>query len=422
MKLTRLFHLAALGAATSLALSTSTLAQGVPAELPPASFTGVQYIDSQGCVFVRAGVAGAVEWVPRVGRDRRHICGQTPSLAGRTASASPARPAAPPSDDIVVIGGTGSTSTATTMPRTTMPRTAVPRTVAAAPRPAPAITTIAAPTATVRVETPAARPAPVVAGASACTGANAIYFTGANVRCGPQPVHPGPGASGVVTSGGGGTSSGGGGLFASGDSGIGSLRAPRTATPPPVPEGYRAAYDDDRLNPMRGVGTAAGDAQQRLIWTNTVPRRLVDAATGQPVDPASVGVGVGVRYPGVTGASFGPAADGVTVSSRSVTPRSRTVIGSSTRAVPEAASGPAPIRVAADHRHVLAGTYPSRAEADRAYARLSAAGLPARLGMIDRSSGVVYAVVAGPFASTDALVSGLRRVQGAGFSGAVTRR
>ncbi|MEL7344999.1 MAG: hypothetical protein AAFN59_09085 [Pseudomonadota bacterium] len=44
---------------------------------------------------------------------------------------------------------------------------------------------------------------------------------------------------------------------------------------PLIPKGYRLAWTDDRLNPLRGIGTPQGDAQMRLIWTDDVPAKLV---------------------------------------------------------------------------------------------------------------------------------------------------
>ena len=50
-----------------------------PAELPPSGYAGLQYVDSKGCMFVRAGSATEVLWIPRVSRQGVPICGNPPS-------------------------------------------------------------------------------------------------------------------------------------------------------------------------------------------------------------------------------------------------------------------------------------------------------------------------------------------------------
>lgn len=49
----------------------------------------------------------------------------------------------------------------------------------------------------------------------------------------------------------------------------------------PLPRGYKKAWQDGRLNPLRGVGTTSGKAQMERVWSNTVPRYLIDPATGK---------------------------------------------------------------------------------------------------------------------------------------------
>lgn len=67
--------------ATALALlAAPALAEPLqPAEMPPAEFAGQQYVDSKGCMFVRAGTADAVLWIPRVTPKGVPLCGNPPS-------------------------------------------------------------------------------------------------------------------------------------------------------------------------------------------------------------------------------------------------------------------------------------------------------------------------------------------------------
>jgi hypothetical protein len=81
----------ALTAGATLAVQAQSLA--TPAEFPPTSYRGTQYVDSQGCAFVRAGQGVIVNWVPRVDRRRNQLCGFQPTQieagAGAFAAAGP---------------------------------------------------------------------------------------------------------------------------------------------------------------------------------------------------------------------------------------------------------------------------------------------------------------------------------------------
>jgi cell division protein FtsN len=51
----------------------------LPAEFPPITYKGAQYVDSKGCVFIRAGSFADVAWVPRLTRQRKQVCNRRPT-------------------------------------------------------------------------------------------------------------------------------------------------------------------------------------------------------------------------------------------------------------------------------------------------------------------------------------------------------
>ena len=363
---------ASLGVTGALAQSVADV--GGPRELPPTSFKGQQYVDSRGCVFLRAGLGGRTNWVPRVNRERQVLCGYPPTLAalGRV----------PVRED--VAPETAAAPAATTRPpmatvASTLPRAEPVRRVAVAPAPQP-------------TPTEAARVAPQYEVAARAGKIGCFSNTPVPVR-----VVLTTGGTAVLCTRGDGTLEGARAPIYPAGSGVGAsldqpgnpvnmvvrqmapvrqaaVVAPRPA-PVVVPPGYKVAWGDDRLNPNRGRGTARGQAQQDQVWTRDVPAVLVTQA------PATQ--------------------QRVTVSTKS----------DPTAAVPQSAG----------KLYVQVGTFGVPENASGAKARLQALGLPTAKGKINQGGKALQIVYAGPFASSASAQAALNAARGAGFGDAFIR-
>ncbi|MCW1918725.1 SPOR domain-containing protein [Rhodobacter sp. KR11] len=276
-----------------------------PVNPPPASFKGQQFIDSRGCVFVRAGFGGQVNWVPRIDGSKRPICGMMPTGAAPQPLVAEV--------EIPQVAPTTQTPTAPQRPRG-------PGLFAFLFAPAPAPAPMAAPTRAEQVVTFAPPPTPRVL---------------------PTP-----------------------------------------------PKGWTHAWKDDRLNPMRGIGTAEGQAAQNRVYTQDVP--MVAIADLPPQKQAKAIRAAQVAAPKAQHVAAQPVtAPQVTVSTMSA-PAAGLLI------------------------QVGAFGQPANAE--------KAAGRIAGLGLAATTSGQKLRVVfAGPFASTDAAQAALVALRAGGFPDAFLR-
>lgn len=164
--------------------------------------------------------------------------------------------------------------------------------VIASPAPAPTPAPVAAPEITIVDATtaPTAPSAPQstarvrYGGVPVNSGTGNGFGSGYNTGSGPAPLDPTPSASQIAnapTNVTGGTITGstasnaaGGATYPVG-SGYGLTSSPGAADPvPAIPDGYRAAWSDGRLNPNRGPQSATGDAQMAAAWDTTqIPMR-----------------------------------------------------------------------------------------------------------------------------------------------------
>lgn len=72
-----------------------------PANLPPADYKGAQYVDNNGCIFVRAGRLGVVNWVPRIDQARKHMC--SPNYTATFPEGGTPKPAAKPETQVATL-------------------------------------------------------------------------------------------------------------------------------------------------------------------------------------------------------------------------------------------------------------------------------------------------------------------------------
>lgn len=358
-----------LGLGAFAALAQSTADVGGPRELPPAGFTGQQYVDSRGCVFLRAGLGGRVNWVPRVDRSRNVMCGYPPTMGGGTRQVAVTPAPEPPPESYV-----------------------------------PAPVQVARPAAPVA----APMPAPVVAPAPQGGGVRVACTTAAPVA---QRLRLTNGGSVIVCTRGDGTLEGlRAPIYPQGSPVGASLEAPSGRVVPlgqpsgigngsagarvvdhtaAVPKGYKLAWEDDRLNPLRGVGTAEGQAAQDQVWTRDIP--------AQPVAEEP-------RLRVVLSAQNAPAQ-----------PAAKARVTQSTKSVPTETA------LTGGRLFVQVGSFGVSANADGASARLAGLGLP-----VARSNGriggkPVQVVLAGPFGSAAEAQAALRAARGAGFGDAFVR-
>ncbi|WP_298858038.1 SPOR domain-containing protein [uncultured Sulfitobacter sp.] len=457
MKLTKLVAMAILsGAFTAGGAFAQTRAGSEPAEFPPASYKGKQYVDSQGCVFIRAGIDGLVSWVPRITRKRAGVCGFKPTFAGQVTEAAPVQTAAA-APQITATPPVAKAAAPAPKPRPRVVKTKVQRKPApkvvrqVAKRPAPIVEKVIqpAPQPQRRVVSVAKTPQ----GTAACAGASAIssqYLRSGKhaVRCGPQTgaivgsrISTAPAPRQVYVA--------GNKRVATTDQPIRVKKHTRivprhvavnrvNTTNVSTPRGYKKVWTDGRLNPKRAEQSLGGHKAMNLIWTSTVPRRLINQADGGDVTAS-----VPLVYPYTDYATQQRELGEVTIVQRngqtlkrlvrnvrnvfSPEPRQARVATVSRQPVYSTRSAPksAPKATAkraqpkaevAGRGFVQVGAFNDPAAAQRMAKKVQRMGMPVRIGRYTRDGQTTRLVIAGPFGGQNDVSRAVKRLRRAGYS------
>lgn len=205
-----------------------------------------------------------------------------------------------------------------------------------------------------------------------------------------------------------------------------------------TPRGYKQVWTDGRLNPKRAEQSLAGHKAMSLIWTSTVPRRLINQADGSDVTAS-----VALVYPYTDFVRQQKELGQVTIVERngqtlkrivrnvagifSPTPRQARVATVqrqpvySTRSAPKTAPKATAKRAqpkaeVAGRGYVQVGSFNDAAAAQRMAKKVQRMGMPVRIGRYTRDGQTTRLVIAGPFGGQNGVSRAVNRLRGAGYS------